>query len=36
MMGNGKIENEVAAVHAKASILCSGYFDLPATRSARS
>ena len=34
MMHNGKIENEVAAVHAKASILCNGYFDLLATRAA--
>jgi hypothetical protein len=32
MMRNGKIENEVAAVHAKASILGNGYFDLLVTR----
>jgi hypothetical protein len=35
MMRNGRIENDVAAVHANVSILCSGYFDLPATLAPR-
>ena len=32
---SGTTENEVTASNASASILCSGYFETPATRSVR-